>query len=92
MSTICPNCNSPNISSSQIAQHVGASIGSVGGAVYGYRISAVFGPVGMFTGAIAGLIGGAIAGCEAGHAVGKVIDEKVINEHQCNNCQHTFSS
>jgi hypothetical protein len=46
----------------------------------------------MFTGAVAGLIGGAIAGCEAGHAVGKVIDEKVINEHQCNNCHHTFSN
>ena len=92
MSAICPKCNSPNVSCSKIAQQVGASIGTVGGAIYGYRIGAAFGPIGMFTGAIAGLIGGAITGCEAGHTVGKVIDEKIINEYQCNNCHHTFSN
>lgn len=92
MSAICPKCNSPNVSCSQIAQRTGASIGTIGGAIYGYRIGAVLGPIGMFTGAIAGLIGGAITGCEAGHAVGKVIDEKIINEYQCNNCDHIFSN
>jgi uncharacterized membrane protein len=92
MSTFCPKCNSPNISSSQIAQKTGASIGTVGGAIYGYRIGAIFGPIGMFTGAIAGLVCGALSGCEAGHAIGKMIDEKVINEYQCNICHHTFSN
>lgn len=92
MSTFCPKCNSPNISGSQIAQRTGASIGTIGGAIYGYRIGTVFGPVGMFTGAIAGLIYGAITGCEAGHVVDKMIDEKVINEYQCNTCNHIFSN
>lgn len=92
MSTFCPKCNSPNVSGSQIAQRTGASIGTIGGAIYGYRIGTVFGPIGMFTGAMAGLICGAISGCEAGHVVGKMIDEKVINEYQCNACHHTFSN
>lgn len=92
MSAFCPKCNSPNVSGSQVAQKTGASIGTIGGAIYGYRVGAVFGPVGMFTGAIAGLIGGAVAGCEAGHLVGKVIDETIINEYQCNNCHYTFSN
>lgn len=92
MSAFCPKCNSPNVSGSQIAQKTGASIGTVGGAIYGYRIGTVFGPIGMFTGVMAGLICGAMSGCEAGHAIGKIIDENIINEHQCNNCQHTFSN
>jgi len=92
MSIFCPNCNSPNVSGSQIAQRTGASIGTIGGAIYGYRIGTVFGPIGMFTGAMAGLICGAMSGCEAGHAIGKIIDENIINEYQCNNCQHTFSN
>lgn len=92
MSGLCPKCNSPNVSSSQIAQRTGASIGTISGAIYGYRIGAVFGPVGMFTGAIAGLICGAISGCEVGHTVGKIIDEKAINTFLCNSCHHTFNS
>lgn len=92
MSPFCPKCNSPNVSDSQIARRTGASIGTIGGAIYGYRIGAVFGPIGMFTGAMAGLICGAISGCEAGHVVGKMIDEKVINEYHCNTCHHIFSN
>lgn len=91
MSNFCPKCNSPNVSLTRNAQKTCASIGTIGGAIYGYRVGADFGLVGMFTGAIAGLIGGAVAGCEAGHAVGKVIDETIINEYQCNNCHHIFS-
>ncbi len=90
MNTTCPKCNSPNVFCSPIAQQIGASIGTIGGAIYGYRIGAAFGPIGMFTGAIAGLICGAMTGCEAGHAFGKVIDEKIINEYLCSNCHHTF--
>lgn len=92
MNTFCPKCNSPNVSGSQIAQRTCASIGTIGGAIYGYRIGTIFGPVGIFTGAIAGLICGSISGCEAGHAVGKMIDEKVINEYLCNTCHYTFSN
>jgi uncharacterized membrane protein len=92
MSNHCPKCNSPNVSYSQIGQKTAASIGTIGGAIYGYRIGAVFGPVGIFTGAIAGLIGGAISGCEVGHAIGKMIDKKVINKYYCNSCHHTFSN
>lgn len=92
MSIFCPKCNSPNVVGSQAAQRTGASIGTVGGAIYGYRIGSVLGPIGMFTGAMAGLICGAISGCEAGHVIGTMIDEKVINKYQCNTCHHTFSN
>lgn len=63
-----------------------------GGDVYGYRIGAVFGSIDILTGAIAGSICCTITGCEAGHATGTVIDENIINGHQCNDNHHSFSN
>lgn len=95
MKIICPNCNSPNVVSSVNARKACAAIGVIGGAIYGFRIGAVIGPVGAIagsvTGAFAGLIEGAIIGCKAGHDIGKSIDDHVINNHQCNDCQKYFS-
>lgn len=90
MSHSCPRCNSINVAPTTAAQKTCAAVGTVGGAIYGFRLGSTFGPIGMFTGALAGLVGGAIAGCEAGHAVGTAIDDLVIGEYQCNNCQHVF--
>ena len=91
MSTVCPQCNSPNTSGSQIVQKTGASIGIIVGAIYGYRIGAIFGPVGMFTGPIAGLIYGAISGCEVGYLLGKTIDDRIINSYVCQSCLFPFN-
>lgn len=92
MSTICPQCNSPHVSGSQIVRRTGASIGIICGAIYGYRIGALFGPIGIFTGPIAGLICGAISGCETGYLLGKTIDDRIINAYMCQSCLFSFNN
>lgn len=55
----------------------------------------IAGPTGMSLGIIAGailgdLLGGA-TGCSAGATLGKLIDDKILNNYRCIDCAHTFS-
>lgn len=86
MNVLCPNCNSSHVSNSTIGRRTGAVIGSLGGAITGYRLGLPLGSVGALSGGFIGLVCGAISGCEAGFILGRVIDNRILNNFQCNNC------
>lgn len=54
-----------------------------------------FGPPGMVIGGTAGLIiagiSGAMLGGSTGTQLGSMIDDKILNNHKCLDCKHTFS-
>ena len=101
----CPLCKSEHIESLNFAKKAGGSIGTVAGATLGFASTLsgvevgataglVAGPVGAIVG---GLLGGLIAaavggsaGCAAGVALGGAIDESVLDNYHCLDCDYTF--
>lgn len=103
----CPRCQSPRIGSNNYGKKtagvVGAGAGAVGGvsaasagALYGSAVGLIGGPVGItvgrVTGAIIGGLVGATSGASAGVALGGVLDEQVLDNHRCLDCDYCFRS
>jgi len=103
----CPRCKSIHIESLDRAKKAGGAIGFVGGAasgaagaMSGARVGAALGmmagPVGASIGGLAGtLLGGLMggtAGSLAGSKIGQVIDERVLDNYHCLNCDQVFSA
>ena len=79
MTTNCPHCQSPRVVSKNIAKKTCGYLGLVGGAASGIA--------GAFLGALVGAAAGGIAGAQ----LGEVIDETVLDNHECLDCGHEFS-
>ena len=102
---ICPKCNSAHIVTKDTAKTYGGIIGTAGGAIsgataalaganIGSKIGMVAGPVGIAAGTVAGALFGALfygaTGGIAGSQLGKVVDEHVLKNLECQDCGHVF--
>lgn len=106
MTTQCPRCHSTAVITKDLARKVGALVGTVGGAAQGVTgamagaevgavIGVVAGPAGVVAGGMAGAIlgglAGAATGCIAGAKLGEVIDERVLDNYACLDCELSFN-
>lgn len=89
-SLICPICNSRNISGSNIGQRAAATLGAGFGAIAGYYEETSGSELAPVSAAILNAFAGAVAGGVAGCALGKFIDEQILDNHQCLDCYHQF--
>jgi hypothetical protein len=102
---ICPRCDSTRIESLNYAKKTGGAIGTVAGGAAGYigamsgaEIGAtagmVAGPLGVAVGGLIGALFGAVvggsAGCAAGAKLGEVVDNTIMSNYHCLDCDHTF--
>ncbi|BBB66559.1 hypothetical protein UNDYM_2306 [Undibacterium sp. YM2] len=102
----CPWCGSHQVQIRNYAKKAGGAIGTVagvtagavsffGGAEVGAVTGAAAGPVGIVIGSIAGaiiggLVGGA-TGCSVGVRLGAVLDDRILDNYECQECGHTYS-
>lgn len=102
MNIHCPKCHSERVGKINFAKKgmgtlgvVAGTAGGVSSVVSGARIGStvglVAGPGGSVTGAIVGGLLGAVAGGTVGAAVGEIIDDTVLDNFECFECQHRFS-
>ena len=106
MTLSCPQCQSERIHLNNYAKKTCGAIGTVAGAAVGVagRISGaevgaiaglVAGPAGAALGGIAGAIIGGLfsgaAGCAVGVKLGEVVDDNILNNYHCIDCEYTFS-
>jgi hypothetical protein len=102
----CPNCQSERIVTKDVAKKTCGFLGMVGGvasattstlsgAELGGTVGMPTGPAGAMLGAIAGALLGALVGGTtggvAGAKLGEVIDDKILDNHQCLACDYVFS-
>ncbi len=107
MALQCPRCNSIHVESLDRAKKAGGAVGFVGGAATGAasafsgaRVGAVVGmaagPVGASVGGIIGAVLGGLmggtAGGLAGAKLGRLIDDRLLQNHHCLNCDHVFAT
>ena len=103
---ICPKCNSArNVhthTTNPYRRIIGTAWGAISGATaalpganIGSKIGMVAGPVGIVAGTVAGALFGALfygaTGGIAGSQLGKVVDEHVLKNLECQDCGHAFS-
>jgi phage tail tape-measure protein len=98
MPLVCPKCQSSNIDKKNYAKKTGAATGLLAGAFgafegaeAGAAIGLLGGPAGVVAGGIAGVIAGGLAGLFLGGKVGAAVDEHVLNNYKCLDCEHSFS-
>jgi len=106
MNSQCPCCGSYHVKQRNYAQKTLSAIGTVAGAgagiravLYGgnvgIRLGVIAGPPGIAVGTLVGVIFGAMVsgdfGCKLGAAVGKEIDQNILDNHECQACGNTFS-
>ena len=102
----CPICGSYHIKERNYAQKTLGTIGTIAGAsagirtvLYGGRIGMKLGMVagppagiaGMLVGSIFGALVSGSLGCELGAQVGKRIDQSILNNYACCECDCAFS-
>ena len=101
----CPICDSSRIETLNYAKKAGGTIGTAAGGVAGYTgamsgakvgasVGVVGGPVGVavggFIGALLGAVVGGSAGCVAGAKLGAVVDNTIMHNYHCLDCDYTF--
>ena len=95
MILICPNCQSSRIGTKDFSKKACGILGAIGGAASGAElggsIGLIAGPVGVFTGAVLGALLGSVTVGVAGAKLGKVIDERILDNYQCLNCHYVFN-
>ena len=102
----CPNCQSERIVTKDVAKKTCGFLGMLGGAAsamtgtlsgaeLGGTVGIIAGPPGATLGTIAGALLGALMGGTtggiAGAKLGEVIDDKILDNHQCLACDYVFS-
>lgn len=103
----CPACGSLNIQTKNHAKRLGgalgtcagvisafngAATGAVTGATIAFRFTPPATPLTSVTAAVLGALAGGVMGCAAGAGLGQVIDDTVLNNHQCLRCDHSFQA
>lgn len=103
----CPLCRSSQITSRDWARKVAGVIGCAAGAAGGFygrlpstqlslSTGLAFSPsastLSGVAGAVLSALTGTAIGCEVGTAVGKQIDHSMLNNFECLDCRHAFSS
>ena len=107
MTTECPHCQSTRITTRNVAKKAGGLIGTVGGtasgaagAINGAKFGGIVGvaggtagiALGTLAGAIFGALVGGASGGMAGAKLGELVDDRVLDNHQCLDCGHSFSA
>lgn len=95
----CPCCGSLHVLERNIGQRTLATLGGVTGAIGGVqtvlhsgRIGMMLaGPGGLLVGCIFGALAAGSIGCEIGLEVGKKIDQSILNNYLCCECDCAFS-
>lgn len=103
---ICPHCHSQHVVALGHGRKVGGTVGTVAGAASGMAsamsgaeigaaLGLLAGPVGAFFGGIAGALLGGVAGGAAGGVagahLGRIVDDNILDNHQCLSCGYAFS-
>lgn len=103
----CTKCGSARIQTKNYGKKVGGTVGtcaglgaSLSGASTGASVGGALGltllPESTLLNGIAsallGAFAGAALGCAAGAALGEVIDDNVLDNQQCLDCQHSFQT
>lgn len=100
MSVICPNCKSESVIKKDAAKKTCAVVGALAGAANGVAraissaeiggtVGLIVRPAGSAVGTLAGaIVGGLIAGIK----LGAVIDERILNNFHCLECNFEFNS
>ena len=103
----CPRCHSLRVASPHRARRIIGALGTIVGAIgaasrawsaaeVGAGLGTVAGPPGALFGAVAGAVLGALAGGATGSALGirlgEIVDSSLLNNLQCLDCDHRFSS
>lgn len=96
---LCPLCQSERIRSRDLGKRVGSFVDAVAGAVKcaanvlkstDARVNPTAHAVGALAGAVMSCLVGATADCTTGAFLGKVFDEKALNNFWCLDCGCTF--
>ncbi len=105
MAIHCPKCSSTLITARNMGKKTCCSIGIVAGGAQGVsnalkgarigaEVGAFFGQTGTFLGRLAGLLLGAmiggISGGIAGAKAGEIIDDRVLDNYECLQCEYVF--
>lgn len=105
MSIQCPKCGSKLITTRDVGRRAGGAIGTIAGGVTGWSGAVTGGRVGMSVGLVAGPMGsalgcvagaligglvGAATGGVAGSKIGEVLDQRVLDNLECMQCEHVF--
>jgi len=101
MTLCCPRCHSVDLRSQQRAEHTcsllgvtaGAAVGlssALAGAEAGAITGALIGPLGVIAEALLGTLTGGTAGFLAGIKLGRMVDQALIGDLECNYCGHVF--
>lgn len=104
--TRCPVCRSDHVLTRHYAKRIGRTLGTAAGigagvsatlkgARIGTQVGFVAGPPGRFVGGLTGAILGTllwgVMGGKAGATLGEVVDDHMLDNHQCLRCGHRFS-
>ncbi len=107
MNIQCPNCRSSRVMTRNRAKKAVGLIGTVGGTVggatsslsgggIGMTVGIVAGPPGMLAGGFLGMLIGAMLGGTtggiAGVKLGEIVDERILDNYRCLNCDYVFGS
>lgn len=103
----CPSCGSSNTQTKNHAKKLGGALGTcagfisafsgaakgaVTGATMAFRLAPPATPLTSATAAALGALTGGAIGCAAGAGFSQVIDDTVLNNHQCLSCHHSFQT
>jgi phage tail tape-measure protein len=98
----CPRCGGTNVDKRNYAKKAGTAAGAVagvagtfagaeGGAAVGAAIGSVIPGFGTVVGGVLGALGGLAAGALIGSKAGEIVDEHLLDNYKCMDCDHTFS-
>lgn len=95
----CPRCNSTLNRPLQWGRKFGCILGAVAGAAGGAAAGCLTAPrlparslhwVSLISSAVIGSISGGTTGCRSGASLGDLLDERVLPNHQCQDCAKRF--
>lgn len=96
---ICPKCGSKLTRALQWGRKFGCILGAVAGAAGGAAAGCIGAPrlpvpslrwVSLISSAVIGGISGGTAGCKSGASLGDLLDERILPNHQCQDCSKRF--
>jgi hypothetical protein len=91
MTISCPQCSSTRIQTRNLGRKAGSAIGALAGAARGAALGSAGGPIGAIVGGAAGAVmAGLFGGAAVGSRLGSVVDNNLLNNYQCRDCDYTF--
>jgi len=87
----CQSCGSQNIHTRNYGRRSGAALGAALGGIAGYTQAAEeVSDLSTVSVAILAAFTGALTAGLAGCALGKFVDDKILENYQCRDCNHSF--